>query len=299
MEVPFAKTLGPSPFSGESPMHGPLCEDSDETVSVSDEESQDGREERWKSLAKVSSEQQESWDELAHRYGKAKRMLRKGKTSASSASSNKELKAMEVFCGCAELSVQLNLQGINAVGVDAAFNKDKPRSACINVDLTMPEGQTFFWKMVEDIKPDYIHFAPPCGTASRARERRISPLAGSSMKVPQPLRTDEFPDGLPGLSENDQARVQAANRLYAFVAEVVRHLAKIGVHWTIENPANSLFWKTSWLSHLERNVPMKAIVFQHCMHGGTRDKRTMLWHDARLDLVTEFSYLTPPSGIKN
>ena len=144
IESSFAKTAGPSPFSGESPMHEPLCEDSDETLSVSDAESQTGREERWKSLTEVSKEQQGSWDDLAIRYEVAKRKLRKCKTSASSASSSRELKAIEVFCGCAELSVQLNLQGINTVGVDAVFNKDKPRSACINVDLTTPEGQAFF-----------------------------------------------------------------------------------------------------------------------------------------------------------
>ena len=105
------------------------------------------------------------------------------------------------------------------------------------------------------------------------------------MESPKPLRSDEFPDGLAHLSPQDSERVQAANRLYAFVAMAVERLERLGTHWSIENPANSLFWVTSWMAGLKARVPMQTLLFQHCMHGGTRDKRTTLWHSIRLNLA--------------
>ena len=43
---------------------------------------------------------------------------------------------------------------------------------------------------------ELAHFAPNCGTFSRARER---PIKGVKFP-PKPLRSDSFPEGLPGLS---------------------------------------------------------------------------------------------------
>ena len=85
----------------------------------------------------------------------------------------------------------------------------------------------------------YIHFAPPCGTASRARE-----MQRTSGPNPMPLRSDEFPDGLPHLGYADALRVHKDNELYKFVAEACLRLVTMGIFWTIENPGHSLMWQT-------------------------------------------------------
>ena len=258
-------------------------DDSDDTVSVSSEESQGRRDRRW-AAGEPSKEQQSTWHVLLGRYQNVKRKLRK-QGNGSKEKQKRTLNGIEVFCGCAELASQLTQVGIKTVGIDYCDNKDRPRTTSFNVDLSTKEGQDLFWQMVLDNNPDYIHFAPPCGTASRARERPLKKMPNVPLKPPRPLRSDDHPDGLPDLTPEEVKRVTTANQLYAFVANVVRLLDKRGIYWTIENPANSLFWKTSWLVHLKRCVPVRQIVFQHCMHGGDRDKKTVLWHDPRLDMV--------------
>ena len=59
----------------------------------------------------------------------------------------------------------------------------------------------------------YVHMGPPCGTASRAREIRAS----RSSHGPPPLRSTQFPEGLPRLTGPNKTRVDQANRLIAFM----------------------------------------------------------------------------------
>ena len=59
-----------------------------------------------------------------------------------------------------------------------------------------------------------------------------------------------FPDGLQDLTEKEQLRVDSANASYEATAELILLLVGWGVSVSIENPANSLFWKTSWIARL-------------------------------------------------
>jgi hypothetical protein len=58
-----------------------------------------------------------------------------------------------------------------------------------------------------------VFVAPPCGTASAARNIDIP-----GEDPPKPLRSFEQPDGISGLSGLDLVRVSAANVLYSFCA---------------------------------------------------------------------------------
>ena len=57
----------------------------------------------------------------------------------------------------------------------------------------------------------WAHFAPSCGTASRARG---SPLPKLGVKVPQPLRSDAQPMGIDGLTDLDKIKAETANITY-------------------------------------------------------------------------------------
>ena len=132
---------------------------------------------------------------------------------------------------------------------------------------------------MDERKRFYIRFATPCGTASRAREKRLR-----SGYDPKPLRNDESPDGISELPDRDQERVFQANFLYKFVADACKVLSARGILWSVENPKNSLSWATSWMSAMRAGTSCREVHFQHCMHGGTRDKRTMLLVSGDLDL---------------
>eukprot|EP00972_Heterocapsa_arctica_P056863 8392592-Heterocapsa_arctica.AAC.1 len=83
----------------------------------------------------------------------------------------------------------------------------------------------------------HVHFAPPCGTCSRARE---IPVRGGS--GPPPLRSAAHPAGLPSLRDVDLDKVLAANPLYEAVSSVVLDELAQGhaeVTWSVENPTNS------------------------------------------------------------
>lgn len=119
-----------------------------------------------------------------------------------------------------------------------------------------------------------IHLAPPCGPASRAREKKIHSFRRLGITEPQPLRSDEYPDGLPGLKNQDQIKTEAANLLYSAVASIVLLALDCSIHVSAENPASSLMWQTTFLRPLTQRPGLRRVLFHNCAHGSTRDKPT-------------------------
>ena len=67
-----------------------------------------------------------------------------------------------------------------------------------------------------------LHLAPPCGTASRARGKRLRFLKAHNIKEPRPLRDDDHPDGFQWLQGSDKLRTEAANLLYETTVLIAR-----------------------------------------------------------------------------
>ena len=191
--------------------------------------------------------------------------------------------AMEVFCGCARMAKELQEEGFDATAIDYKFNKDKPETkAYLELDLTTAWGVAELHRLIKKKKVKVIFGAPPCGSASAARNirRKFGP-------DPKPLRSAQYPDGLPDLSEADKKRIDVANNLYKVAAELALYCTDNDICWVIENPTNSLMWKTTpFLTLFEelkkRGVEPKWCHMQMCMHGGSRDKRTSLLYDGRI-----------------
>lgn len=198
---------------------------------------------------------------------------------------------MEVCCGSARYSAALRKEGFEASGVDWRGNKDRPEPGvpCKWVDLSTRQGRKELLAMLEDPDLEYVHFSPPCGTASRAREIRRKTREGKEAAIdPKPLRSDHYPDGLPGLCGSAKEKVQAANSIYETVAAAVQLLTELGVSWSIENPRSSLMWETSFFEELGRckdrgEMDYRRAVFPHCLHGGERDKWTELMYWGTVD----------------
>lgn len=195
--------------------------------------------------------------------------------------------AIEVCCGSAALTFALSKENFHAVGVDWEKNKDKPKGKCVQLDLTSKQGQEGLNELIKANNAEYVHMSPPCGTASLAREIRMKNRDGTPANFdPKPLRSQEFPDGLPMLSPEDKERVDKANEIYRFCAELAWKLTCKGIRWTIENPTGSLMWQTSWFCALAEKLGsnLSKTEGQMCMFGGARNKKTLLWHSKLLTL---------------
>ena len=126
-----------------------------------------------------------------------------------------------------------------------------------------------------------VHFAPPCGTCSQARG---IPMPDGS-PGPQPVRSQEFLMGLPGISELDQVKVDAANRLYLRMGLFTQWLHERGVAWVVENPTNSFLWELPYFS-----FAVEHGIFAHChacAFGGTRPKKTSFLSNKRNILMMQ------------
>ena len=173
--------------------------------------------------------------------------------------------SLELCCGSANLSAALRDVGIEAVGVDYVRNASRPRAPCVQLDLTSLGGQSLLQQLLRSRRVQYVHCAPPCGTASRARERPNGP---------PPLRSDEFPHGLPTLGGTDLLRVDAANAIYRFVSAFCLLCRTMGFPWSVENPTHSHRW--ACLLFPELCSSMRAQRHAH-MHGSTSNRRMPTW----------------------
>ena len=82
-----------------------------------------------------------------------------------------------------------------------------------------------------------VSAAIDCSTKSRIREIKLSGGRG-----PRPLRSTQFPRGLPQLAVHEASRVASDNACSDFLLAVQHVLAEHGRGAFRENPSNSLHW---------------------------------------------------------
>ena len=208
---------------------------------------------------------------------------------------------IELCAGCAKLSATLKSKGFKTIAVDHSKNRHRQQHPCVLVDLADESCiEQIQCLLDEPGQPIYLHASPPCGTASRARERKIPlRLKRQGAPEPKPLRSSRHPHGLPDLKGVSRIKVKTANRIYANVCKLVRSVGPNSIV-TIENPRRSYMWDTVWMKQLIRDMGLFPVTFQQCMMGGTRDKWTTLYtnHEAfqRLAIVCDRSHSHPRTG---
>ena len=181
---------------------------------------------------------------------------------------------LEVFAGSCRFSKACKDSGLRAFAVDKN-PKRAEHFPVANFDLTRQHDFETLCKYAEAESGSLVHahFAPSCGTASKAREKKIPGVSNA----PRPLRSESYPDGLPSLHQHEQDRVREANISYEAMVRFLLFLVALGVSVSIENPVNSLFWNTSFMLALFAQIAGHFSILQHCMHGGTRDKKSKFW----------------------
>ena len=109
----------------------------------------------------------------------------------------------------------------------------------------------------------FVHAAPPCGTCSRAREI-------ARPNAPRPLRTELQPLGRDGLTATEQARVDAANAIYAGLADFFTRCHAMDIPWSVENPSRSLLWLIPCIRHLQDVTCACFYNYDTCAWGSKR-----------------------------
>ena len=122
-----------------------------------------------------------------------------------------EALALELCCGSARLAEALQTAGMQVVGVDHTYNRHAPTVTTINIDLSDPAQHESVWAWLGHPHLRFVAMEPPCGTATRAREKPGGP---------RPLRSDEHPEGIPSLTPHERRRVDKANIIYLLMFDV-------------------------------------------------------------------------------
>ncbi len=117
----------------------------------------------------------------------------------------------------------------------------------------------------------YVHFAPPCGTCSRARL-----IQNGDQYMPPPLRNDQYPNGLPWLTKEQQERIDKANELYRITWDLITLCQTHKILWSCENP---FMWQTTSFVSLFDTIPCESTQLHHCMYGSSHRKLTRLIHN--------------------
>eukprot|EP00435_Cladocopium_sp_Y103_P066264 s14_g28.t1 len=189
-----------------------------------------------------------------------------------------ELLVIEICAGSARLTKTCRKLGLRGLAVD----KTTDRSCGIDImvlDLTILSQLQLLLDIIraEQDRILMIFIAPPCGTASRARGRPIKSSLLRGRKAPVPLRTDTQSDGKDNLRGTDKMKTEIANQLYDAITQVVLFAVALNIFVVVENPANSLYWKTSFAMMYMQAITGFFVDFHNCCHGGTRDKLTRFW----------------------
>ena len=120
----------------------------------------------------------------------------------------------------------------------------------------------------------YVHFAPPCGTASKAIL-----IQYSDKSMPPPLRNDDHPNGLPWLTADQQERVNKANEPYRITCELIVLCQEKHILWSCENPGRSFLWQTTSFQSLFSTIECMSTEMHHCMFGSSRRELTRVIHN--------------------
>ena len=123
---------------------------------------------------------------------------------------------------------------------------------------------------------DFMWAAIDCSTKTLARTIP-SKIAGK--RLPPPLRSQEYPMGLPGLQGSDKERVTTDNDASEFVlSELKLHHARSGGSGR-ENPETSLHWSTPTERDMWDSGDWQDTLYHACCLQGTRRKRQKIRHD--------------------
>jgi len=169
---------------------------------------------------------------------------------------------LEVFSGSGRMSSAWRLLFKTQY---AAFELDINHDACSDMLLRRVRRLVRGWVRGRLIIGIWI--ATPCNSMSRARNRPNGP---------PPLRTRQYPLGLPALSPNDQLKVERGNTLATFSFSLFLLARSLNIPVVIENPSTSWLWQQPGALNILRIRNTQVLDIDFCAFGAPWRKRTRL-----------------------
>ena len=118
--------------------------------------------------------------------------------------------------------------------------------------------------------------ASGCSAKSRARE---IPRTFEDGRAPGPLRSEDHPEGLRGLTGGDLERVTKDNVACAWVLDQLQAVATSGRGALRENPARSLHWCLKQEKDMVATAIWFDTMYSSCSFMGARCKQQRLRHN--------------------
>ena len=176
---------------------------------------------------------------------------------------------LEVFSGTARLTEAMRQCGIPCLPpIDITVCQSVP----VAFDVVDSDRWDFVMQLIYAGAVVFIHFGTPCNTFSAARKDDGGP---------PPLRSQEFPDGLPSLQGVWQDHLFLGNLFKDRTFEACLALVLTGGNFSIENPLLSLIWETDQFKFLFRHSRAFFVDFDQCAFGAPSMKptRMMITHE--------------------
>ena len=159
------------------------------------------------------------------------------------------------------------MSGWRILAVDRLFGEDH--------DLSILANQVTIRKQFRHA--DFVWAALDCSDKSRIREIPVKHARENSL--PAPLRSEEFPMGLPDLQGHDRERVTASNDTAEFVLGELRLLQTRGGASGRDNPSNSIHWYTPTEVQMMAKGSWWDKFYDGCTLQGVRRKKQRIRHD--------------------
>ena len=109
-----------------------------------------------------------------------------------------------------------------------------------------------------------MSFTPIAASRTRlpaAAGRRSCPRGSleAGEEAPEPLRSEDYPEGFPWLQDENLRRVQQDNNLFKNVVRFLQRVAKAGGCISLETPTSSYFWETKWAKWLYQETDCQPV----------------------------------------
>ena len=169
----------------------------------------------------------------------------------------------ELFSGRGQLSRALWSSGFQVLSIDSVCSNAASPTAKLNV--AHEQARRIVCDLLAEYRPFAVHLGAPCATV----------LPGGLRSSGQALRSKTQPLGLPTLDEASSSRVRAANAVYRFCYELLRHCLRHDINVSLDNPADSFLWHI--FEHFAQSdglwwplAGLDVVMFDNCCHGGPR-----------------------------
>ena len=188
-----------------------------------------------------------------------RRVRRRFSQAIKAATRRKNQLFLELFSGSGQISAAWRESGFGVLSFELSFGDEN--------DLTRPSLQRLITGWLTSHCIAGIWFGTPCSSWSLARRGPYGSAWG-------PLRSQEFPLGLPDLSPADRFKVREGNRTAQLTAKLIRKAVECGVPCALENPHTSRLWSSPWIAPLLSVEEFRGFVVDMCQFGAPWRKRT-------------------------